>query len=193
MQHSMQHSTHHAPVRHLGIREAARALGKAHTTIGRYIAANPVLNHGTAERPKVDLEELRQHRAANVNPFKSGSHAGLLFGQVIEGDNGLDVVAPEPGSLGAIREKIAEEELALKIEARLIREGELLPADGVKASFDACFRRIRRKAEMIETWADDLAAAGGGDAGALRAVLKEKSRLFQAELSMAVADLAGEA
>jgi len=84
----MQHATPHAPTRTVGIREAARALDKSPSTIGRYIAANPVLNHGTAGRPKVDLAELIRHRETHVNPFKSGSHAGRLFGEVDGAANG---------------------------------------------------------------------------------------------------------
>ncbi len=77
----MHHAPSHAPLRHLGIREAARQLGLAHTTISRYIAANPVLNHGTAGRPKVDLNELRRHRAANLNPAPRGRLAAKLLAE----------------------------------------------------------------------------------------------------------------
>lgn len=75
----MQHATRHT--RSIGIRAAARALGKNPATISRYVAANPALNHGSTGRPKVDLEELRRHRAANLNPSRIGSHAGRLLGE----------------------------------------------------------------------------------------------------------------
>ena len=84
----MQRATQHATTRTIGIREAARALGKNPSTLSRYIAANPSLNHGSARRPKVDLDELRRHREANVNPFRSGSHAGRLFGEADGAANG---------------------------------------------------------------------------------------------------------
>ena len=89
----MQRSTRHAPNRTIGIREAARALEKSPSTIGRYVKMYPELNRGSEGRPKVDLEELRRHREANVNPFQSGSHAGLLVGQVNGPDNGHDDIA----------------------------------------------------------------------------------------------------
>ncbi len=78
----MQRATNHATSRTVGIREAARALDKSPSTIGRYLKDHPELNRGSERRPKVDLDELRRHREANVNPFLSGSSAGLLVGQV---------------------------------------------------------------------------------------------------------------
>ena len=75
----MKHSTNHT--RTIGICEAARQLGKSPGTISKYVTANPLLNHGTAGRPKVDLEELRRHRLANINQSRIGSHAGRLFGE----------------------------------------------------------------------------------------------------------------
>ncbi len=65
----------------LSIRGAARRLGKSHSTISRYVQGCPGLNHGTAERPLVNVEELRRHRAANLNPSRIGSHAGRLLGE----------------------------------------------------------------------------------------------------------------
>lgn len=63
----------------VGIREAARALGVSPSTISRYVSSHPELNRGTPEQPAVALEELRAHRAQNVNGLKSRSHAGELF------------------------------------------------------------------------------------------------------------------
>lgn len=177
----------------VNLTEGARTEGCSRETLRRCLLRNPGLNHGAKNKPLVDSDEIARFRASRLDPNKVNNlRGGQAPPKVRSKIKSKAVAAPEPGSFGAIKEKIAEEDLALKIEARRIREGELLPADGVKASFDACFRRIRRKAEIIETWADDLAAAGGGDAGALRAVLKAKSRAFQAELSAAVAELAGD-
>ncbi len=75
----MQHATNHT--RTIGIREAARQLGKSPGTISKYVAANPVLNHGSEGRPKVDLDELRRHRLANINQSRIGSHASRLLGE----------------------------------------------------------------------------------------------------------------
>ena len=77
----------------LSIRGAARRLGKSHSTISRYVAGCPELNHGTAERPLVNVEELRQHRLENLNPSRIGSHAGRLLG---EGDGAANGHADIP-------------------------------------------------------------------------------------------------
>ncbi len=81
-------ATPHATTRTVGIREAARALGKSPSTIGRYVKAHPEINRGSEGRPKVDLDELIRHREATVNPFQSGSHAGQMFGEVNGAANG---------------------------------------------------------------------------------------------------------
>ena len=79
--------------KNLGIRDAARRLGLAHTTVGRYFRANPELNRGSRGRPRVDLDELRRHRSANINPAMRGSRAGRLLG---EGDPDPAVFAEAP-------------------------------------------------------------------------------------------------
>ncbi|MCZ6858927.1 MAG: hypothetical protein O7I42_01370 [Alphaproteobacteria bacterium] len=75
----MQHTTRHT--RTIGIRAAARALARDPATISRYVAANPVLNHGSTGRPRVDLDELRRHRAANLNPAPRGRQAAKLLAE----------------------------------------------------------------------------------------------------------------
>lgn len=74
-----QRAPSHAPLRHLGIREAARQLGLAHTTIGCYLRSHPELNRGSAARPMVDLEELRRHRAQHVHPALRGLKASKVL------------------------------------------------------------------------------------------------------------------
>ena len=86
--------THVETAELLGVREAARALGLNASTVSRYLRDHPDLNHDPdAPRPKVDVEEFRQHRADYTNPARRGSHAGRLFG---EGDD-LDA---DPGDQG---------------------------------------------------------------------------------------------
>ena len=72
----------------VGIREAARRLGVSAPTISRYIQKHPELNQGNGS-PKVDFEELKAHRASNVNPAMSGNHAGRLMGEVPEAADGV--------------------------------------------------------------------------------------------------------
>ena len=84
----MQRATNHATNRTVGVREAARALGKSPSTISRYLKEFPDLNLGSRTRPKIDVDVLRRHREANVNPFRSGSSAGRVFGEVDGTANG---------------------------------------------------------------------------------------------------------
>ena len=82
--------------------------------------------------------------------------------------------------------------MARKRRERHEAEGLLLPKAAVDAAFFTCARRVRRKIELIETWADELASACGGDAAALRAALHDRLVAFQADISAAVAALPGE-
>ena len=65
----------------IGVRAAAQALGKNASTISRYLASHPELNHAEAGAPKVRLSELRAHRGETVNQVMAGNHAGQLFGE----------------------------------------------------------------------------------------------------------------
>ncbi len=65
----------------------------------------------------------------------------------------------------------------------------MLPKTAIDAAFFSCGRRVRRKIELIETWADELAVACGGDAAALRVALHDRLLVFQADIAAAVAAL----
>ncbi len=155
----MQHATGRAPNRTIGIREAARALGKSPSTIGRYVKMYPELNHGSEGRPKVDLAELRRHREANVNPFRSGSSAGLLVGQVNGADNGHDDIA-----IAAAYDRARR--FARGLQQDFIDLADLLGRQ-LEAMTDPCeivellrtdYQRILR--DLISHYPDDAAAEG---------------------------------
>ena len=58
----------------IGVSAAARALGVNKSTVSRYLARFGELNHAAAGAPPlVDLEELRRHRAENLNPDVMGA------------------------------------------------------------------------------------------------------------------------
>lgn len=63
----------------MGVRAAAAALGLSHSTISRYLRSHPEINCGTDTRPKVDLAELRAHRASTLNMACRKRHAGRLM------------------------------------------------------------------------------------------------------------------
>lgn len=76
----------------VGVRAAAQALGVSPSTVSRYLQEYPILNlAGDGQRPKVDLDDLRRHRAMTLDPAYRGSHAGLLMG---EGDGKPKARAP---------------------------------------------------------------------------------------------------
>ncbi|MFN4229832.1 hypothetical protein [Parvibaculum sp.] len=59
---------------------AAKELGINRSTLTRYLKTYPELNRSKGEGSiLVDLDELRRHRAENVNRMKSGNHAGRLY------------------------------------------------------------------------------------------------------------------
>lgn len=196
----------------IGVCAAARELRRHHSTVSRYVKSHPELNHGTDKRPKVDLDEFRRHHALNTNAARHGSHAGRLFGEGDDHEAGddLDVGllaeasesakagaeanggSPAPRSLAAFRAYNLAEDLARKRTDRHEREGLLLPKEAVDAAFFSCGRRVRRKIELIETWADELALTCGGDATALRAALHDRLLAFQADIAAAVAALPGD-
>lgn len=72
----------------VGVTAAARALDVDKATISRYVQKHPELNHQTEVKkpPLVNIDQLRGHRAHNVDPSKSGNHAGRPFG--------VDMAAP---------------------------------------------------------------------------------------------------
>lgn len=66
----------------VGVRAAAQALGVSPSTVSRYLQEYPILNlAGDGQRPKVDPDDLRRHRAMTLDPAYRGSHAGLLMGE----------------------------------------------------------------------------------------------------------------
>ena len=150
----MHHPLHHAPfdtmTKILSIRGAARQLGKSHSTICRYVQAHPALNRGTARRPLVDLEELRRHRASNIDAARIGSHAGLLLGE----DNGVATnghAAPAPDQAGgspsyadskATREAILATKAQLDLDERL---GALLVRSEVEEAIAAAGQLLQRE------------------------------------------------
>lgn len=98
------------------ISAAARELGLDKSTISRYVRAHPELLRSDGQRKGVVLDELRRHRAANVNEAKSANHIGgiealqaaaLLSPALEEPAAGAGANAlPAPGSLAA--ERVAE-------------------------------------------------------------------------------------
>ena len=180
----------------VGVREAAKALNRNPSTISRYLKKHPELNHAPAgaARPKVDADEVRRHMADNVNGAMSGNHAGALF----DGDTAeTDGAGRERRSQGGVsyskakaaRETILARRAQIDLDEKL---GRLVPRDEMERAFFTCARQVRQKIDLIETWAEPLAALVGADAQTIRGFFRERIRAFEAELAAALKSLPGE-
>ena len=135
----------------IGVRAAARALGLNASTVSRYLKDHPDLNLGSETRPKVDVEELRRHRANNTNPAHRGSYAGRLVGE----GNGFDAAPgsaqPIPDHTGAppaYAASKAARESALADRARVDLDeklGALLSRDEVEEACEEVGRLFQRE------------------------------------------------
>lgn len=127
----------------VGIREAAKQLGIAASTVSRYVAANPDLNRaGPGKPPQVDVDELRAHRSGNVDWAKAGNYAGLPFGQADRGSDGLGDAADEGD----------EEEAGRAIPARATgRPAATAPAGLARARTAQATIKARRELNALES------------------------------------------
>ncbi|MCZ6588384.1 MAG: hypothetical protein O7B24_10630 [Alphaproteobacteria bacterium] len=142
----------------VSIRSAARQLGKSHSTISRYVQGCPELNRGTAERPLVNVEEVRRHRLENLNAARIGNHAGRLFGA---GE------APPPAATGteappnyahakAVRETVLAKRARIDLDEKC---GLLVPRAEIQdAVFDAGRALQRDLLELAGQLAERIAA-----------------------------------
>ncbi len=187
----MHQQTHHAPNHHLGVREAARRLGLAHTTVGRYVRSHPELNHGSQVRPRVDLDELRRHRAANLNPAPRGRKAAKL---IAEGDPDsvvlVDGETPPPAAIRsaappnysvskAAREAVLADRAQIDLDEK---RGLLVPISEIQdAVFEAGRTLQRDLLELAGQLAERIAAMDDS---------REIAALLESELRRVLATMA---
>jgi len=176
----MHRLTHHAPAHHLSIREAARQLGFVHTTISRYVRRFPELNRGSKGRPAVDLDELRRHREANVNPFRIGSHAGRLFGENSGGGKGNKNGAGQAYAVSkAAREAILADRAQIDLDEK---RGLLVPRAEVEdAVFESGLLLQRNLLHLCSQVAERLASMS---------VAREITEVLEGEVRKVLAELA---
>ncbi len=190
----MHHSAHHAPPHHLGIREAARELGLAHTTVGRYIRAYPELNRGTEGRPRVDLGELRRHRAANLNPAPRGRQAAKLLAAgepapavVAEGETPPPAATrsdapPNYAHAKAVRETVLAQRARVDLDEK---RGLLVPRAEVEdAVYDAGLLLQRNLLHLCSQVAERVASMS--DARQITELLEAEHRKVLAQLAAAL-------
>lgn len=160
------------------VTEAAKALGVNKSTISRYVAANPELNHAEAGKPPaVDIDELSAHRGNTVNKLMSGNHASDL---IDEGDNDED---KPPQLIGYAKSK-AEREAANASMAQLQlaeRVGQVCDKAGTE---DAAYELGQMLTELLNSrnrrLADELATMA--DPREIRARLDAEDRDLLGEL-----------
>ncbi len=133
----------------LGVRAAARALEVNPSTVSRYLKDHPELNHNSAARPMVDLEELRQHRVENLSAARRGSYAGRLIGKS-DGSNGANGCGhpgtksadiPSYAASKAARESVLAYRARVDLDAKL---GLLVSRDEVEAAAEEAAQMLQR-------------------------------------------------
>ncbi len=164
----------------LSIRGAARRLNKSHSTISRYVQAHPELNRGTAERPMVNAEELRQHRLENLNPSRIRSHAGRLLGESSDAGKGnKNGAGPNYAMAKAVRETVLAERAQIDLDEK---RGLLVPIAEIQAAvFEAGMLLQRDLLELGPQLAERLASMD--DPKAIAALIETELRRVLAALA----------
>ncbi len=185
----------------VGIREAARQMSARGvrvdaSTISRQVAAGIIPNRGSAERPRVDVEEAIAARAANLDPAKRRGPGAPLFGRA------ADALAADPdsgfaaaGAGGPVRASYQDvRTVDASFRAKLTRleweqkSGALVSRAEVEAAQMAAARMVRdrlqalarRLAGELASLSDPVAVARRLD-DAFRALLADLSGEMQAE------------
>lgn len=173
----------------VGVREAAKILNLNASTVSRYLRAHPELNLGEEGRaPRIDVEELRAHRAETVNHAKSQNHAGALFdeGDADQASPGTQVRKLNGGheTRGAYAEaKARREDLAAQKAQMELDEkrGLLVPRREVEdAAAEAGHLLQRGLMRLALDQAEPLATMT--DPGEIRGMLEENYRQVLQEL-----------
>lgn len=195
----------------VGIRECARQLGVAHSTITRQMQAGILVNRGTAEAPLLDVEEVRAAREIALDPSKRRGAGAPLFdaaagwapparsqpqpGPAVPAtedglDDGLDDVEAAPAAPSASKDlsyqkaRTAREGYAARLaQIELVqRLGQVLDKREVLDAFDALGRMLReRLASRAQLVAGRL--AGLTDPNAIAALIAEEDRKLLEQLA----------
>ncbi|MFA6022261.1 MAG: helix-turn-helix domain-containing protein [Rhodospirillales bacterium] len=107
----------------LSITEAAQLLGLNKSTVSRFVRDHPELNRAGGRQPRVLLSELQAKRKAETNEAKAGNHAGLAFGEAVDGgelpSQPAPVAGPRLAEERAGLESIRRQRAALELERDL--------------------------------------------------------------------------
>ncbi len=162
-----------------GIRDAARQLGLAHTTIGRYVRAHPEVNRGSKDQPKVNVDALRRHRAENTNPVPRGRKATKAVAQAPKPPDDTPVVGPNYLIAKAVRETVLAQRARVDLDEK---RGLLVPRQEFENSaYDAGTVLQRDLLELGAQLAERLAAMT--DTRAIAALMETEHRRVLATLA----------
>ena len=137
----------------LGVRAAANALQLNPSTISRYLKEFPDLNQGSQKRPKIDVDELRHHRAENTDPTPRGHQAAKEIADAVpEAQPG----APNYLLAKAVRETVLAQRARVDLDEK---RGLLVPRREIEdAVYDAGAVLQRDLLELGAQLAERLAA-----------------------------------
>ena len=156
-----------APAELIGVRAAARALKINPSTLSRYLKSHPGLDRGVAGQPMVGLEDLRRHRAENVNPAVRGRKARKILAEggappiaAAEAPAAPPAATEPPGPNYAMAKAVRETVLARRARVDLDEKlGLLVPRQEVEdAVFEAGLLLQRDLLELGPQLAERLAA-----------------------------------
>jgi len=173
------------PPKLLNLTQASKELGVTRRAIRKHFSDAPELNHGTAHRPQVDLEELRAWRQANCSDAKrhgSASHlAGSGDGASV--DSGEDV-PPVTDGISYNEARRRREVLRARNEEIVYQQksGELIPATEALELVNGAARFLR------EGWQTRARRLGTKLAEAKTS--RERTRMLVAEYDDLLNDLA---
>jgi len=188
---------------------AAKAIQINRSTLTRYLKTFPELNRSSdPAKILVDLDELKQHRADNVNLVKSGNHAGALFDErgsdpdlMDDLDDDLDQPLVHRGATHAVRSEQPrepsgyasararrEEALAQKAEREeALALGQLVIKDAVDAALGDALVTLRDNLLSPDLDLCELLARCD-DPTKILSILRSANRGYLEKLSEAFAD-----
>ena len=179
----------------IGVRAAARALKINPSTLSRYLKSHPGLDRGTVGQPMVDIEELRRHRAENVNPAVRGRKARKVLAEgappVAAAEAPPAATKAPDGPNYAVAKAVRETVLAQRARVDLDeKRGLLVPRAEIEdAVFEAGLLLQRNLLHLCSQVAERVASMS--DARQITELLEAEHRKVLAQVAAALRAKAG--
>lgn len=165
---------------------AARELGLQRSTVLRYIRRHPELNHAEADQPpRVDLEELREHRARTrrftIDAVPDKAQADHKP-SAAEGSGGAPAASTDPLYTARLQRERAQAAKAMMETQRMARR--LVPIDEVQEESANMAVWARQDLDrMARDLAEQIAIKAGLDRDEILALLREGIDRFCTEFA----------